>query len=124
MTLRVVVIDDQVDTRDLMSIYLRTHLPSSIRVHAVGDVGYREGICWDEVAVAIIDVMMPNVDGREIMAWLRDERPEIHRIAWTAAVDNYREELTANNLAHAVVAKPGLEELIHLVRPFVHKGVQ
>ena len=85
----------------------------------MGDVEYREGVSWDQVAVAIVDVMMPNVDGRDIMRWLRDERPHIYRIAWTAAVESHKESLTTEGLAHAVIAKPGLEELIHLVKPLV-----
>lgn len=110
------VIDDELDTRSLMRAFLTAELPEAIDVRAYGDVDYRDGrIDFECCAVAIVDVMMPVVDGRAILTRLRDEWPGIRRIAWTAAPEVYREEIVQQCLAHAVVAKPGLDELRALV---------
>lgn len=116
------VIDDDVDTRLLMSAYLTLNLPASVRVDAIGDTAYREGgIDWTDVAVAVVDVMMPTVDGRVVLAELRDERPDVYRIAWTAAVDAVRDELVEQQLAHACIAKPGLDDLLAVLRPLLEQ---
>lgn len=98
----------------MMWAFLTHALPDSVRVTAIGDVEYREKdtkpVDWDNCAVAIVDVMMPVVDGREILGHLRDNHPTTYRVAWTAAM-NFTEELIEEGLAHEVVQKPGLESL-------------
>lgn len=111
-TFLVVVVDDEADTRMMMWAFLHATMPDSVRVRTYADVEFRERhIDWDDCAVAIVDVMMPIVDGREILDFLAAEHPSTYRVAWTAASTALREELLETGLAHEVVVKPGLDEM-------------
>jgi CheY-like chemotaxis protein len=113
---RVVIIDDNSDTRLLIRAYLESELPASVRVRSYSDAAYREAtIRWEDVAVAVVDIMMPVVDGRVLLAELRDEHPNIYRVAWTASPDVYGRGVVEEGLAHALVPKPGLDELRALI---------
>lgn len=59
---------------------------------------------WAGVDVAVVDVMMPKIDGREILRWLAQHCPNVRRVCVTALSRNHAHELRA--LAHVVVLKP------------------
>lgn len=114
--IRVVVIDDTDDTRTLMWAFLSHELPRSVRVHAIPDTAYQTAVDWDEVAVAIVDLMMPVHHGLEVLGWIKDNHPTCYRIAWTAAAEAHEAQITREALANALITKPGLYELGELVR--------
>lgn len=65
---------------------------------------------WYGVDVALIDVLLgePDLDGRDILAWLKEERPDIRRVV-LSAVGNVFPEL--GELAHVVLTKGGVSTL-------------
>ncbi len=41
---------------------------------------------WEGVTVAIVDLMLPDVGGRQVLEYLLEHFPHIHRITWSASV--------------------------------------
>jgi DNA-binding NtrC family response regulator len=82
---RVLVIDDDADTRDVLGVFL-VHLGYTPALAAGG----REGL---ELAVAelpdvvVLDVMMPDVNGLDVLARLRTLQPALPVIMTTASSD-------------------------------------
>lgn len=48
---------------------------------------------WHDVDVAIIDVLLGDekIDGRDILRWLKTERPDIRRVVFSAVGNVYPE---------------------------------
>ena len=112
--LRVVLIDDEDDVRRAMEEILRLHLPDIVAVRSFHPDD-ADDIDWGGCQVAIVDLMMPGRDGESFLAELRDNHPDVYRVAWTAKDRAARDKLTASGLADAVVAKPGFDEVIGLL---------
>lgn len=113
--LRVVLIDDEDDVRRVMEEVLRLHLPDIVAVRSFHPDD-ADGIDWGGCQVAIVDLMMPGRDGESILAELRDNHPQVYRVAWTAKDQAAREALAESGLAHAVVAKPGFDDIIGILK--------
>lgn len=113
--LRVVLIDDEDDVRRAMQEMLRLYLPDEVDVSSF-DPDDVANIDWGGCQVAIVDLMMPGIDGESILAELRDNHPDVYRVAWTAKDRQARDALAESGLAQAVVGKPGFDDIIGLLR--------
>lgn len=99
--MRIVHVDDDQDIRLLVATTLEA------RHEVVGFPGVDaaiENADWPRTDVAIIDVMMPNRSGDELLDWLAGEHPHVRRIMCTALGANI--DIDRFALAHDVVEKP------------------
>lgn len=60
--------------------------------------------CWEGIDVALVDVLLgePDFDGRDILAWLKREHPEVRRVVFSAVGNVYPE---LGELADVVLTK-------------------
>ena len=58
---------------------------------------------WNDIDVAVVDLMLPGINGKEILRWLSEHRPDIRRIAMTASLPSAEEVI---GLAHETLIKP------------------
>lgn len=109
--MRVLVVDDQEDLAELLSQNLEMAGAEVVKVTSDFD-GLFDVEAWDGVDVAVVDVMLPYVDGRDLLEWMERHVPRVRRVAWTAmGVD-----LLGDVHAHAVLQKPSpLEDIISAV---------
>ena len=114
MGLRVILIDDEEDVRMAMEMVLTHHLPDIVDVSSFHPRDYNK-IRWDGCQVALVDLMMPGIAGEAILEELRDNHPDVYRVAWTAKDEVARKEILHSGLAHVVVAKPGFDEIVALL---------
>jgi len=58
---------------------------------------------WEAVDVAVVDLVMPDVDGQDVLEYLADRWPEVRRVVATA-----REQVPADarRFADVVLVKP------------------
>lgn len=113
--LRVVLIDDEDDVRLAMEMVLTHLLPDKVKVKSFHPERYDE-IDWTGIHVAIVDLMMPELTGEQVLAELQANHPEVYRVAWTARDRAYRNQLEATGLANEAVAKPGFDDVVELLR--------
>lgn len=59
---------------------------------------------WHGIDTALVDILLgePDIDGRDILRWLKEERPDIRRVCFSAVANVYP-ELAA--LADVVLTK-------------------
>jgi DNA-binding NtrC family response regulator len=82
---RVLVIDDDADTRDVLAVFL-AHLGYSPALAAGGREGLRLAAA-ERPDVVILDVMMPDVNGIDVLARLCTLQPSLPVIMTTASAD-------------------------------------
>jgi two-component system alkaline phosphatase synthesis response regulator PhoP len=69
---------------------------------------------WLGVDVAVIDLMLPDLDGEDICRYLIQDQPQVRRVVCTAKPITQLVDVQV--LAHVVVQKPFRpEDLIHAV---------
>ncbi|NUM88374.1 MAG: response regulator [Bdellovibrionales bacterium] len=68
----------------------------------------------------IVDFLMPDMHGTEVLRWLAAHHPRTKRFLMTAQLD-FAREASADGLAHAVFQKPfaNVLDLPKTVRPFL-----
>ena len=107
MSTKVVLFEDEPDVAYLtkMLLVLRGDLvlvaPQATHVEQFASL-----VDWETVEVAVVDLMMPNVTGAEVMRWLRGNHPRIRIVLVTASVVTIDPEL--ERLADRVLRKPFL----------------
>jgi two-component system chemotaxis response regulator CheY len=112
---KILVVDDTVDTRDLLHLYLKT---AGYTVFMAADGG--EGLYqakMDEPDLIITDINMPNLDG---FAMIRELRATEHFadkpiIALTAYGEEQLEKAREAGANEALTKPMNLEELVELV---------
>lgn len=59
---------------------------------------------WDGIDVALVDVLLgePDIDGRDVLRWLKANRPEVRRVVFSAVGNVYVE---LEELADVVLTK-------------------
>jgi CheY-like chemotaxis protein len=73
----------------------------------------------DDLGCVILDLMMPNVDGRAVLAHIAASERRLPVIICTAVVPRYIPELDPG-IVRAVVQKPfEIERILELVLPLV-----
>ena len=70
---RILVVDDNDDTREYVMLYLELEGYADIQVAEDGEqaIGRLDKESFDLV---LLDVMMPKVDGYQVLSWLKDQR--------------------------------------------------
>ena len=117
--LRVLVIDDNQDMRDVIGVILEG-AGYAVELAADGEAGLRSQR-KQPFDIVITDIFMPNQDGIETIARLRNEYPALKLVAMSGGGSRTKGEgylFTAREIgAHAVLAKPfDQEELLKAVR--------
>jgi len=82
---RVLVIDDDPDTRDVLGVFL-AHLGYTPALAAGGREGLELAVA-ERPDVVVLDVMMPDVNGLDVLARLRTLQPSLPVIMTTASAD-------------------------------------
>lgn len=123
-TIRVAVVDDQpIVVEGLLSVL--NNMPGFLVVHSAysGDAFMRGLPEQGAVDVAIVDLQMPGTDGFAVLQRLRDERSEIHAIAYSFNNDHAWVRRAINSGARAYVLKEALpKELEPTVRAMLQHG--
>ncbi len=115
MSKKILVVDDTVDTRDLVHLYLKT---AGYTVFMAADGG--EGLYqakMDEPDLIITDINMPNLDGFAMIRELRatEQGANIPIIALTAYGEEQLEKAREAGANEAITKPMNLEELVELV---------
>lgn len=115
MTVRVRVVEDAPELSFLLGQALeRAGYDVSLTVE--GFTALLTPYPWDGIDVALVDLMMPEVGGIDILAYLALEHPSIHRLAMTASIELAGE---AMGLADTCLIKPfSPDQLIDLLRGY------
>lgn len=102
--MRVVIVEDNEDIAHMLQVILRMEIPD-IDAIAITDPGWEHLKVehWADVDVAIVDLMLPDITGEEVLVWLRDNAPHVRRVV-LSAVAHFRPEV--DQLAHAALSKP------------------
>lgn len=121
---RVLVIDDNQDVRDLIQFILEG-AGYAVELAPDGEAGLRSQRARP-ADVVITDIFMPNQDGLETIARLREEYPRVRVIAMSggggSAIKGGRYLSTAREIgAHVLLPKPfGLDQLLRAVGDVSH----
>ena len=116
MSKTILVVEDTVDTRELLHLYLTKEEFKVITAADGGEGLYRTKS--DHPDLIITDINMPNLSGLEMIKQIREE-PEVARIpviALTAYGKDFSEQATSAG-ANDTMQKPfDFEELVALVK--------
>ena len=121
---RVLVIDDNQDVRDLIQFILES-AGYSVELAADGEAGMRSQHARP-ADVVITDLFMPNQDGLETIARLRQEYPRVRVVAMSggggSVIKGGRYLSTAREVgAHVLLLKPfDLDQLLRAVGDVPH----
>lgn len=71
---------------------------------------------WDDTDVALVDLMMPDISGLDVIRFLNSFHPHVHRIVHTASLTLLRSGLEENesDLAEVTLIKPYNIELLRV----------
>lgn len=118
---RVLIVDDEQDFADMVKDYLE--LKGNYEVEAA-DSGFTAGytIARFKPDIILMDIMMPDMDGFEVLRMLRDDKTTRHIpvIACTAYRDPEVENRIKEEAFHDYIQKPlKLDHLMELIRKTV-----
>lgn len=109
--LRIVIVEDEDDIAYLEAFPLEERGHSVRVVTSNFATLLNGGGGWDNVDVALIDLMLPTQDGEDIVRHLYYNFPHVRRIICTAAPSRVKGEVAS--LAHVLLTKPfSAKELI------------
>jgi DNA-binding NarL/FixJ family response regulator len=116
MSVKVIVVDDDPDYRWLNAFALRTD-PSIVVVGETGDGEAALALVREEHPdVAVVDVMMPRVNGLELTRRIKRERPETKVVIVTSFVEDAHRRAAYASGADDVLSKgEGFEMLVPAV---------
>jgi DNA-binding NtrC family response regulator len=111
----VLVIDDGQDIREVMAAALQ-EAGYSVEQAADGEKGV-ECQRARPADVVITDIRMPNQNGYDMIAWLREQYPQVKVIAMTGGASSDMYLLAAREMgAHALLPKPfNIDQLLRIV---------
>jgi two-component system OmpR family response regulator len=118
---RVLVVDDESTLTDLLAMALR-YEGCEVRAAATGQMAVRAAAQFQPDAI-ILDIMLPDFSGLEVLRRVRDARPEVPVLFLTArdAVEDRIAGLTAGGDDY--VTKPfSLEELVARLRALLRRA--
>ena len=113
---RVLVIDDNQDIRELMAVALQGE-GYSVEQAADGEKGI-ECQSARPADIVITDIRMPNQNGYDMIAWLREQHPQVKVIATTGGASSEMYLFAAREMgADALLPKPfNVDQLLRAVR--------
>ncbi len=117
--IRVLIVDDEPDVRFLLRVQLEQE--GFVVSGEAGDGAEALASCREEPPDAVIlDLLMPGMNGFEAIAPLRDMKPDIAIVAYTAVAGDFvRKEMARQNvplLLKSGDAEPLITKLRELVR--------
>ncbi len=120
MSKKVLVVDDSVDTRELLHLYLKSAGYTVLLAADGGEGLYRAKA--DGPDLIITDITMPNLDGYGMIRELRatEHSADIPIIALTAYGEEQLEKAREAGADRAVSKPTHLEELVKLVNSLLH----
>ena len=114
----VLVVEDDAPTQDLLRA-LMTLNGIPVVIAADGGAAIELLGSRNDLGCIILDLMMPNVDGRAVLAHVSSSERRLPTIICTAVVPRYIPEFDPG-IVRAVVQKPfDVEKLLALVLPLV-----
>jgi PAS domain S-box-containing protein len=112
--LRVLLVEDDTDTREMLTVALELH-GASVRSAPRADAGFEVLRQW-QADVLVSDVGMPDEDGYSFMRKVRSQGPDnvrqIPAIALTGYAGDYEDERARAAGYHMYLTKPTLPELL------------
>ena len=69
---------------------------------------------WEDVDIAVVDIMLPGLSGKDILRYLANVHPAVRRIAITASVPS-ADEVRAEGLADVVIKPFDINTLRHVL---------
>lgn len=121
--LRILIVDDDVDSREMLMFALEGEGAEVISVGSVADA--IEILAQQQPDLLISDIRMPGEDGYSLLRQMREKAPEIPAIAVTAfaRVEDREDALAAGFQCH--IAKPiDLVELYKTVSTLMGRSLE
>ena len=104
-SLRVLIADDEADVRLMLRLQLESH-GHEVTGEATNGIEALELCAADEPDVVLLDLLMPRMNGYDVVPRVRSEHPRVAVVAFTGVVgDQVRRELA--RLGVPVVLKTG-----------------
>ncbi|MGE0433114.1 MAG: response regulator transcription factor [Planctomycetota bacterium] len=100
----IAVVDDDPGTRDVFQ-RIFTHYHFKVETANDGESGLKL-VLEQDIDLVILDVMMPGMDGYEVAAKLRDQKPLVPIVMLTARVDSRDRLRGLMTGAHRYLTKP------------------
>jgi CheY-like chemotaxis protein len=117
--LRVLVVDDHKDTRDLLHFFLQAHGATATLADNVPEA--LDLISKDRPDVVLSDISMPGFNGYALVAAIREQKATMPIVALTAYTTDQDREMALNSGFSEYVAKPfEPEELINALKKVCH----
>ena len=101
----VLLVDDEEDIREIIRDLLSEHVEVNI-MEAENGVKALEVIEKNTIDLAIIDIMMPEMDGMELLERIHEDNPELICIMLTAHGNKVEVTKAVNSTAFAFLEKP------------------
>ena len=123
MPKKVLVVDDDLDLHELVSIALAREGYEVLQAHNA--LQGLEVLAHDRPDVALLDVMMPGMDGLEMLSRMRQDHQDLPVIIMTAVTTPETALTAMRDQACDFLAKPfDLEKLLSAVKSAVELGPQ
>jgi len=115
----ILLVDDEIDLRDLLQMQIELAFPE-VTLHRASDGREAlEILGKNPVRLVVSDVMMPNMDGWELMVEVRKRYPSTKFIVISGNHPHEHAKLAAAN-GDAMLPKPFRgQDLIELIRKFL-----
>lgn len=115
MSKRVLIAEDDADIRKLLVVLLRDHGIEAVEARdGLDAIDQLRDEAWD---LAVVDLMMPRVDGSVVIRYLEEERPNTHAIVISGVRAEELSDVGRSNAVDAVLAKPvDVEKLVTQIR--------
>lgn len=100
--MRVAIVEDSPDVAEMLTAMLGLHDLDTVAFTDDFTALLHPGP-WQGVDVALVDLMLPGIDGDEILAYLAAHHPTVRRVVLSAVA---HQRLGLDRHADAVVTKP------------------
>ena len=111
--MRVVVIEDGPDLAFMLAQRLRLDDPDVEVVTITAD--FEHAVAnhpWHDVDIAVVDIMLPRIDGRTIAYWLHTQHPNVRVLVWSALPQEQLLDIAADK----VIVKQDIDGLVRAIR--------
>lgn len=102
----IVVVEDEPDIARLSRLVLEEAGHTVIECSNVSEL-LLDDRWWEHRDAAIVDLMLPNIPGVDLLAWLVTHAPHVRRIAYSASEHRLADARNLH-LAHCYLSKPFL----------------
>lgn len=100
----ILVVDDEMMVRELVAAHLRSR-GFEVAIAADGRAA-QETLGARRIDLVVLDLEMPQVDGHEVLCWLRAEQPLVRTVVLTGSASVQEALACLREGAFAFVAKP------------------